>query len=519
MLGWLKSSDEPDHPLADPRTAKTTLAAIVAQSPVMALEVLGGHLESIREAVRVTAPRIFDIVDAIDVAAKPLTRRLGTEFLKPLNAANRASQMRVAHVTGNYWNSLATAYRMLLEMIETGDPSAGALKPRLALIAARAIRAFNLHLKWRLLRYVPVDVRLWGSLARVWSVADRRGVARDKVVVYPGAWGESSVERELLKALMLSVSSTDSLPKLQVEIVERLCAQYSEFFALQPTQSTGVHFQFDTEADRAPSRHTGEAPHGVRFFGPSEAATPLKQLAEDIRLTGTVPSTVNLGADYPAQDLIEVLEHLARYWSPLPPSRRESRRYSQERVQIVRGFEQVLAAVDADEFGWGDDDVVIEDWSADNESPGGIGLLVPPGLGDWVALGELVGIKYQEEGAAWGAGIVRRITQGAEGQRYVGIELHSRGVIRVLLHALRADGSHHADPALAVNALLLPSSSDNSLGRLTMNLLMRVGSFVQRDSYGLTLYGMDYLLVPKTTVAAGDDYVILSYRLLQRAVD
>jgi hypothetical protein len=114
---------------------------------------------------------------------------------------------------------------------------------------------------------------------------------------------------------------------------------------------------------------------------------------------------------------------------------------------------------------------------------------------------------------------LRRITQGAEGQRYVGIELHSRGVIRVLLHALRADGSHHADPALAVNALLLPSSSDNSLGRLTMNLLMRVGSFVQRDSYGLTLYGMDYLLVPKTTVAAGDDYVILSYRLLQRAVD
>ena len=102
MLGWLKSSDEPDHPLADPRTAKTTLAAIVAQSPVMPLEVLGGHLESIREAVRVTAPRIFDIVDAIDVAAKPLTRRLGTEFLKPLNAANRASQMRVAHVTGNY---------------------------------------------------------------------------------------------------------------------------------------------------------------------------------------------------------------------------------------------------------------------------------------------------------------------------------------------------------------------------------------------------------------------------------
>lgn len=519
MLGWLKSSDVPDHPLADPKTAKTTLAAIVAQSPVMALEVLAGHLESVREAVGLTASRIFDIVDAIDVAAKPITRRLGTEFLKPGTAANRASQMRIAHVTGNYWNSLATAYRMLLEMIETADPSAGVLKPRVALIAARAIRAFNLHLKWRLLRYVPVDVRLWGSLARVWSVADRRGVARDKVVVYPGAWGESSVERELLKALMLSVSSTDSLPKLQVEIVERLCAQYSEFFSMQQAPSTGVHFQFDTEADRAPSRSTGDAGHGARFFGPSEAAVPLKQLAQDIRLTGTVPSTVNLGGDYPAQDLIEVLEHLARYWSPMPPSRRENRRASDERVHVVHGFDRVLAAVDADEFGWSDDEIAAEDWSADNESAAGIGLVVPPGHGEWVALGELVGIKYGEEGAAWGAGIVRRITQIGDGQRYVGIELHSRGVIRVLLHALRADGSHHPDPALAVNAMLLPSASDNSLGRLTMDLLMRLGSFSPRDSYGLTLYGMDYLLVPKATAAAGDDYVIVSYRLLQRAVD
>jgi hypothetical protein len=146
-------------------------------------------------------------------------------------------------------------------------------------------------------------------------------------------------------------------------------------------------------------------------------------------------------------------------------------------------------------------------------------MYVPQGRSDWVALGELIGVKYQEEGAAWGAGIIRRLSQTENGQRYVGIELHSRGVMRVLLHALRADGSHHADPDLSVNALLLPSSSDNSLGRLTVNLLLRHGSFVMRDSYGLTLYGMDYLLVPKNTIDAGDDFVIMSYRLLQRATD
>lgn len=518
MLGWLKTSTESDHAMADPKTAKSVVDGIAGQSPIMAIESFTGQLEAVREADGLTATRIFEIVDMIDGAAKSGVRRLSAEFLRP-TLESRGSSARVAHVVGTYWNSLATAYRMMLEMHETGDPTAGALKARLPMIAARSIRAFNLHLKWRLLRYAPVELRLWGSLARVWSIAERNRFGRDKVVVYPGPWGDSTVERELLKALMLSVSSTDSLPKVQIEIVERLCAQYSEFFSLQTTPSTGVHFQFDVESDRIPARHTGTTTSGTRFFGPSAAAPHLKKLAEDMRATGFVPSTVNLGADYAAHDVIEVLEHLARYWAPAPPARREVRRDSAERVQVVHGFERLLQAVDADEFGWDFDERHAEEWSAANESPGGFGLTVPSGRAEWLALGELVGLKYEEEGAAWGVGIVRRISQSGPNQRYVGLQLHSRGVMRVLLHPLRADGSHHSDPDLAVNALLLPSSADNSLGRLTMNLLLRQGSFGVRESYGLTLYGMDYLLVPKATVEAGDDFIIMSYRLLQRSAD
>jgi hypothetical protein len=518
MLGWLRSSDSAVHPLADPKAARGVLDAATSQQPVLALELLTEHLDSIRETAGLSASRLLEIVDLIDGAAKPITRHLGTEFLRPTSEA-RGSAARIGHVVGTFWNALATDYRMLLEMHETGDPSAVPLRPRLALIAARAIRAFNLHLHWRLLRYAPVELRLWGSLARVWAVAEQRGVSREKVIIYPGAWGESSVEREFLKVLMLAVSSTDSLPKAQIAIVERICAQFSEFFTMQTAPSTGVHFQFDTESDIAPARHAGDGGAGMRYFGPSAASTHLEKLADDVRVAGMVPATVNLGSDYPAHDVIEVLEHLARYWSPVPPSRREARRTSEERVQVVHGFDAILAAVDADEFGWDFDDRIVEDWSAANESAAGFGMHPPAGRSKWVALGELIGVKYEEEGAAWGVGVIRRLTQTEGGQRYVGIELHSRGAMRVLLHALRADGSHHSGPDLSVNALLLPSSSDNSLGRLTVNLLLQHGSFVMRDSYGLTLYGMDYLLVPKNTIDAGDDYVIMSYLLLQRAAD
>ncbi|MBL8534650.1 MAG: hypothetical protein JNL33_12420 [Betaproteobacteria bacterium] len=67
--------------------------------------------------------------------------------------------------------------------------------------------------------------------------------------------------------------------------------------------------------------------------------------------------------------------------------------------------------------------------------------------------------------------------------------------------------------------MLLPSSSDNSVGRLTTRIAVKPGSFDLRSSYGLMLYGMDYLLVPKGVIEQTEDYAIAEYRLLLKTVD
>ncbi|MEI7967916.1 MAG: hypothetical protein WCJ69_02935 [Betaproteobacteria bacterium] len=501
--------------MADPRAAARVIASLPTGVPLVALETLSGHLDGVREAVGLGVGRVFEIVEQIDRAAKPFHQPLTQEFLEA-GTDRPGITSRIAHVESNFWDCLARAYRMLLESHETGNPAAQALRRQIPLAAARSIRAFNLHLKWNLMRYAPVNASLWGSLARVYSIAESHQVATAEVEVYPGPWGLSTVRREMLKALMLSISSTDALPRSRIEIAERICAQFSEFFLLQNQLEVGAHFRFDIGEDAPPARAIGAgAPTATeRFFGPGGAAPHLRKLAEDIQACGAVPSTVNLGGTYPMHAVLQVLEHLSRYWSPTPPVRRENRRNSGETIEVVRGFKNVLAAIDAGQFSWGGETKACEEWSVLDESPTGLGAVLPAGLAGPLSIGALVGLRYTDEGAAWAVGIVRRIGMAEQARRRAGLELLSRGAMRVELSPRQADGRPSGPAAARVSALLLPSASDNSIGRITVRLAVPPRVFYLRGIHSIMLFGADYLLAPKEPIEEADDYVIGEYRLL-----
>ncbi len=516
MLGWLKNnSSQSDHPMADAKGAKAILETLPTANPSAALEQLSDHLETLRESTGIRPSRILEIIDQVDSAAKPFQRKLSQDFVAA--TGGKAMETRIVHVVGMFWLRLASAYRMLVEMHESADATGTTIRPQLGTVCARSLRAAGLHLKWRLFRYSPVESRFWGDVGRVYQVAEARGFAAGKVTVYPGVWGESTVQRELLKVLMLSVSSTDSLPAMQVEIVERIVAQFSEHFVLQKQAATGCHFWFDIGESRPPARLADRIALGptLRFFGPGNAANELEKLAAVVKANGAVPSAVNLGGDYPPEAVVEVIRHLARYWAPTPPARKEARSASQQRIDVVHGLDDVLAAVQGDALDLDFDDRRIDRWAVANESTGGFGAMAPAARTDWLQIGTLLGTRY-EDGASWGVGIVRRINLDGQSNRYVGIEMFARGVTTVRLLPLLPDGRIHPDYELGEDALLLPSAADNSLGKMEVTLVMRLGNFSPQKSHGMRMYEIDYLLVPKRLLEAGQDFDLAEYRVLQR---
>ena len=249
---------------------------------------------------------------------------------------------------------------------------------------------------------------------------------------------------------------------------------------------------------------------GLRFFGPGSAAQELEKLITVVQADGVVPSNVNLGGVFDPELVLEVLRHLARYWAPVPPARSEERRRSVSRISVIHTFDEIVATVSADTQDLAFDNSA-ETWMVENESEGGYGALMPPAKGDWLKVGTLLGVKL-EHGAAWGVGIVRRVSAYDLKQRYVGIQVFSKGATVVKLAPVNA-----ASSSVAQDAVLLPSSTSDSSGTGEMSLLVRPGVFSEKKNYEMQAYGRSYLLVPKKLLEGGDDFDMARFRVMQRA--
>jgi hypothetical protein len=107
---------------------------------------------------------------------------------------------------------------------------------------------------------------------------------------------------------------------------------------------------------------------------------------------------------------------------------------------------------------------------------------------------------------------VRRLSAYDLQQRYVGIQVFSKGATVVKLAPANSGSS-----AVAQDAMLLPSSTSDSSGTGEMSLLLRPGVFSEKKIYEMQAYNRSYLLVPKKLLEGGDDFDMARFRVMQRA--
>jgi len=503
-----------EHPMAEEKAAKVFLSELPSQDPYKMLEELAFWLDATRTSDGLKPQRAYEIVDQLDNAGKVQQRKLSQEYLAGGVRLQKFQEQHIWSTVVEFWRQVGAAYEFCLAQTLPGVSGSGALKPLAPTIAARALRALALELKWALMRYGPVDPTLWGRLGALYSQAEAGGFALKACTVYPGPHSDSTVQREYLKALMLSISATDSLLPRKLEIAERIVAQFSDGFVLQREPVKGCHYYVDLQVAKPPTRMVAKvtpAP-SVRYFGPAAAAERVEALITGIVERGVVPADVNLGGSYEAGMVLEVARHLARYWAAVPPARREERRRSVARIHVVHNFDDVLGIISGESRDL-DFQQNIETWTVENESDSGFGALIPDSASDWLRVGTLLGIKL-EDGNAWGVGIVRRLTNHPSQHRYVGIQTLAKGGARVKLFPVGAKDMSGG----GADAVLLPSSAADSSGTGELHLLMRMGSFSPRQSFQMRAYEREYLLVPKALLEGGQDFDMAKFRVMQRAM-
>jgi len=511
VLGWNKKKS--DHPMADEKGAKELLAELPTSDPFKTLQEVAHWLEAARDAEALKPQRIFEIIDQLDATGRLHARKLSQEYLAAGNRLQRFQEQRIYSSVVEFWRQLGAGYEFCLAQGHPSVPGASAIKPLAPMITARAIRALTLELKWGLMRYAPADPTLWGRLGALYAQAEKAGFNSKACAMYPGVGAPTSVESEYLAVLMLGMSATDSLLPRKLEVAERIVSNFAQYFVLQKQLAKGCHYHVDLAVARPPARlmaRVGSVPT-VRYFGPGAACDMAEKAIGAITDRGAVPSDLSLGDNYEPALVVEVLRHLARYWAPVPPSRNEERRRSFARINIVHDFDEIIAIIaggrkDETDLSF---DQHIETWTVENESENGYGAIIPPSKADWLKVGTLLGIKL-EDGNAWGVGIVRRLSNDPTQQRYVGIQTLAKGGTRVKLFAV--GGGHSSE-----DAVLLPSSAEDSRGTGELSLLMRMGTFSQRQNFQMRAYERNYMLIPKQLIEGGQDFDMAKFRVLQRS--
>jgi len=504
----LFGADKSDHPMADAKEARKIVDAIPGSDPFKAIEDLNHWLESVRAWPGFAHDHRAQLVEMVDDAAQSHLRRLQRDYLSTPRLSKYQENRLWATIRESYRQS-ALAYATCVDVFVTSQKGWEVLKPAMPLLTVRALHSLAGQMKWQYVRYGLQDAALWGSICKIYAFAENRRYAGAKVAVIAGMPEESSAEQEFLKAAMLAVSSPDSLLPLEIELVERLVAHLVASFKLTPIPQADTPYGIDLTATQPPVR-LGRPPQPappLRFFSASVAVGQVRQLAQVVKSTNAVPSSVNLGGSYEPQMVLEVLDHLALNWSAQPPERKAPRHRVKSRVTITHGFDGVLSALDPGGEALFDPEN-IESWIVDNVSAGGFGALVPQLRGDWLKIGCLLGLQ-PEGGSNWVVGVVRRFQRDATQTGAVGIETIGRTAQPASVRLVSGQAGLSPDEETAI--MLTPIEAAHEA-----QLLLRTGVLAPGQNLQLEQDGRVYLLLPTGAMERGDDYEIVRCRVLQR---
>ena len=503
-----------DHPLADPKQARELVSELPANNASKALEEIVDWLESLNRTEGFKLDRRLEVTDMLDSAAKNHQRKVAQEYLA-LQRNQRFQENKLWNVACNYWRHLGEAYLLCIKQQESGFSGAATVKKSLPMIVARAMRALALQVKWTLLRYGPVEPRVFQERSRLYQFAESHGFAETAVAVYPGAHEQGSVRQEFLKALMLLASSTDGLTPARQEIAERAVAHFSGQFQLSKTPDA-LHYCVNLAEPKAPVRRitVNPAAPGLRYLGAGESLAQLEALIGQIQRSGAIPADVNLGGSHETDLVLGVLKHLAMYWSDKPPARSSERRHIAGSMTVVPGFSEILNTLDpvtSDNLDFSADTpaTATENWVVVNVSEGGYGAIVPPKKSEWLKVGTLVGLQ-SETSKHWGVGLVRRISSDEHQQRRVGIQLVSKAALPIKVGKPASNGT----PGDTQPAILLSTAPD---AKGEVGVILREGIFNGRDSLNMTVKDKSYLLMPSSMVEDGDDFDWAKFKIMQRS--
>jgi hypothetical protein len=515
---------KPDHPLFDLDEAKRLIAELPEDDQPKSLEDITFWLDSIKTAKGFHPEMRAAIVLLLDESALPIHGALLHQFLSAphLQDFKGVHQWQGIHA---YAQALAAAYAACVEEYRAADKHSFEMRQQMPLLCVRWGRAIGEQMKLELMRYLDIEVAVWQQIAVCQRFIEAEQIAESMVLAYPGNVIHDSPQRELLRALMLYIAAPDELAPDQIEVSFRIAGRMCSFFDLKPAPDADCPYQFDLAAVAAPLLAHGEATADMRYFGAVRALAAVEKI-EKQNEDDPLWQERRFGSEFTPGGKLTVLKHLLTWWAAQPPLRHHDHRGIDTTVDVIHGFRLIsqmvtrieLVAADAEQqqssrIGLAADgkiDFSAETWTVGDISLDEIGIKLAKSAGGWVKVGDLCGIKTQNN-PLWWAGAIRRIHTDAAGNVHLAIAIIAKKPLSIWLRALgkgaeKASNWETSSGSFQYTYLPVIMLPDAQNSFLHATLLMESGAFVAGNYYQALMGEQSRDLKLTRLLAEGEDY-------------
>jgi len=340
------------------------------------------------------------------------------------------------------------------------------------LMACRAMHALAKHKLLLRLRYRDVDAAVWGSINALAAWAHAFGATGTQLELYPDSGVQTSVERELLIALLFEVGPIANLLPPQMPALDVVLRRFASHYVLTGAYRETAPFAHEPGRNQPPQRWLkGLTPRpSLQFFGIGAAYPQLANLRKAAHAAKDVPDWIGVtGCD--AEGYKALLDLLVAHWSVEPPQRRQRRDRGEGEILATRDFGQVRRMIAASEYaktggqlGYQEnspydvtmfkklrfgtveegatadgkdarpltpmeilqkfelegDRQMTERWTVTDVSEGGMGAVASAHAG-WARVGMLIGLR-RPDSLDWQLAVLRRLSRTAQGKLSIGLQ-------------------------------------------------------------------------------------------------
>jgi hypothetical protein len=431
----------------------------------------------------------------------------------------------------HYYRVVQIGYRHCLENYSASETLSKRDLADATIIACRAMMALARSMLLLRTRYYNPTPEIWSQISNLVDWVERRGIANAQVLPYPGTVLDTTVERELLTALLIQVAPTNNLLPGQIYALERLLRIYVSYYRFSDSYDEQERpFAYEPASNTAPQRWIKgmkERP-GLRFFGPGGAYGELCHARDQAHTSRGLPEWLD-SIHCDSEECRELLDRLVAQWSTQPPRRRQRRdpcdgeilvahdwgdirllvRFS-ELARSGRSFSYDTAnvyrmnsalpstssdplrdprsdqAVNTEEalvnlvsFEETLDHQATERWTLNDTSEAGLGAKAES-VPAWVKVGTMLAYRHSD-GVDWQFAMVRRMNCAEDGRLTIGMTriIGAARSARLRVSAGATNRSANGtDPTIVYDALML--------GEGASKLLLPTGAFDQSWKYTLS---------------------------------